>query len=149
LGIRNGLVVDTKTQDLSWEQFIADCARAYDGGLSEREFGARLVGKSVRWKGSIYELHLREEKLVPGLKIDMPRYEVPLGNGFLFVGSDLFLELHSGAAVSATRRLRKGHCIEFVGTFRDQGVFASVRFTPDEEQNKVFLSLGLTGGSLL
>jgi hypothetical protein len=134
---------------LDWEQFISDCAHAYDQGISEHQFGGALVGVSVRWQGTICELHVRDGELVPGMKLDMPWCEVPLRDGFHFIGADLFLELESVDTISAARQLQKGDRVHFTGTFRDQGIFANVRFTPDEQQRKVFLSLGLRAGSIL
>ena len=107
------------------------------------------MGVSVRWQGTIRELLVRDGELVPGLKLDMPWCEVPLRDGFYFVGADLFLELESADTISAARQLQKGDRVHFTGTFRDQDIFANVRFTPDEEQRKVVLSLGLRAGSIL
>lgn len=134
---------------LSWETFVDNCARAVDAGLTEREFGRSLVAEQIQWTGTVRAIRLQKGGFVPGLSVDMPPREVPLKRrGWAFVASDLFLKLGSEPSKALGRRKNVGEKISFTARFRDQEVFANVRFTVDDEQRKVFLSLGLQEGEL-
>lgn len=129
---------------LSWERFVESCAEAYKSGISELDFGAGLVGQRVRWEGVVERAELKE-KYAAGLRITMPCVELPLGDGRAFVGDKLSL-LSGPRMPSAVREKEK---VLFAGRFRQQNVFASVSFTPDDGVSKVFVSLALEDGELL
>jgi hypothetical protein len=129
---------------LSWERFVESCAEACQGGISEHEFGAALMGQRVRWEGVVERIDLKE-KYVPGLRIKMPCVELPLSGGRTFVGRRLFL-ISGPRMISA---VRENENVMFSGRFQQQDVAANVAFTRDDELSKVFLSLALEDGEVL
>ncbi len=138
--------MQSETVTSSWANFVAACAQAYEDGVDERQFGSGLVGKFVRWGGLVYQLKVHGDEIVPGVRIEMPMTRIPISHGWHFEGSFLFLYLDSPATREKAKTLRKGQGILFGGAFRDQVVFPNVRFSPDEEQQTVFLSMGLAAG---
>lgn len=133
---------------VGWDEFVHSCATAFDKGMSDASFSEGLAGRRVRWIGKVARLDLNRGTTIPGIAITMPWIEIALKSERTLVGSYLFLKLN-GTRVDQARQKRVGDTITFGGSFSQPGVFSSVHFDVDDEQNKVFVSMTLEDGEAL
>lgn len=138
----------TKSESLSWRDFVSAYAHAFDQGTSLAEFGKAYVGRKVCWEGEVYSVKGKEAYL-PSIQVAMPRETVPLRDGRTFVGAFLSLKLKSPRALMAATKLRPGERFTFEGEFEEPGPLGNMRVAENVEKTEVAVRLSLTNGEPL
>jgi hypothetical protein len=142
--------------NLTWQAVVAQCGNAcrsidiFDEGAFkrsdvERRVGTPFIGRSIRWEGVVVEVK-GKGKTIKGLGIKMPIVEVALPDSKTFVGDWLFLRFGRTQLPSPSYL---GKTVVFSGRFPPHDVFPNLTFSPDREQQKVFLGLMLEDGRLI
>jgi hypothetical protein len=138
----------TKSDPLTWRDFVSAFAHAFEQGTSPADFESAYVGRKIRWEGEVYEVFGKEAYL-PGIQVTMPRETVPLSDGRTFVGEFLSLRLKSPGALLAAKKLKRGERFTFEGEFADPGVLGHVHVAESVDEPEVLVRLGLTNGEPL
>jgi hypothetical protein len=126
-----------------WREFVTFTAGEYALGRTEREIGAKVEGRRVRWRGKVRKLYFKGRKL-NWIAVDMPTIEIPLKRGWTFVGDYAAIWVIDAKSRERCAFLREGHEITFTATLRSSHeIFAGVNFAEVEDQKKVHLMFGL------
>jgi len=127
----------------SWPDFVQAVGQAYVNGASNTDVTHKFGGHDVRWSGLVGRVRLDDNEPRKGLRMRMPRVEVPFKNDMIITCDVLYLSVDESTSWM-WGGVEVGQTVEFEAKIPDHGgAHPTIELDVEEEEKECYLLIGL------
>lgn len=127
----------------SWPDFVQAVGQAYVNGATNADVTRKFGDHDVRWKGLVRRVRLDDNQARKGLRIRMPRVEVPYKEGKVIACDTLYLSVDDSTSWM-WGGVEPGQTVEFEAKIPNHGgAHPTIELDIDEDDNECYLLVGL------